>query len=79
MTATKTKVFRLTTGSLDSVKRVLAYDVHKRQAAIVFHSHYGPDWFDVVDVSELELTRNGVMGDVCAELLKLADVVTGED
>ena len=79
MTATKTKVFRLRFGSQASVKRVLAYDARSQRACVVLHSPYEPDRFDLVNADELELTRAGVPGDVCAELLKLADVVTGED
>ena len=75
----RVKTFRLIDGFKSTVKRVLAYDVHHQHACLVVHSIHGPDSFDLYDWDELELSRDGVPGDVRAELRKLAEVVTGED
>lgn len=72
------KRFRMKTGSLAQVKRVLAYDDRDGRACVLFHSEYRDDFFEVVLPEELELTRDGVQVDVREELKRIADVVTGE-
>ena len=72
------KTFRWNFGSMPEVKIVFAYDSQQDRAAILFRSIHSPDFFDIVEASELELAVDGKHEDVRAELRRLALAVTGD-